>query len=63
MHDQGPLPDLKEGGPMAVLLGCTRAGKQLNDAFLTEMIQEEKKHKHKVDSDGIPTKKTKTDEL
>jgi hypothetical protein len=48
---------------MAVLLGCAKAAKQFNDDFLTELIQEEKKHKQKANSDGIPTKKTKTDKL
>jgi hypothetical protein len=59
MHDQGPLPEPKEGGYMAALLGCVRAGKEFNDAFLTEMIQEEKKHKQSEELDVVHPKKTK----
>ncbi|KAG7363924.1 hypothetical protein IV203_037126 [Nitzschia inconspicua] len=42
MHDQGPLPDLKQGGPMALLLGCVEGAKEYNISFLTTLIEEEK---------------------
>ena len=45
MHDQGPLPALKEGGPIAFLIGCTRLAKEHNDAFLTKCIEQEKEQK------------------
>ncbi|MGK3733782.1 MAG: hypothetical protein ACI8RD_009827 [Bacillariaceae sp.] len=41
MHDQGPLPDLKEGGPLTLLTGCTKIAKEYNDEFLTQCIKEE----------------------
>lgn len=47
MHDQGPLPSLKEGGPVAFLIGCTRLAKEHNDAFLTKCIQQEKEQRQK----------------
>ena len=47
MHDQGPLPELKEGGPMAFLIGCTKIAKEYNDYFLTKCIEVEKKNKQK----------------
>ena len=42
MHDQGPLPALKEGGAMAVFMGCAQLAKDFNDDFLTKCIEEEK---------------------
>jgi hypothetical protein len=45
MHDQGPLPQLKEGGPIAFLIGCARLAKEHSDGFLTKRIEEEKKKK------------------
>jgi hypothetical protein len=45
MHDQGALlPVPKEGGPMALLLGCSLKAKEFNNTLLTEKIQQEKKH-------------------
>ena len=38
VHDQGPLPPLREGGPMAVLLSCLQEAKKFNDQYLTERI-------------------------
>jgi hypothetical protein len=63
MHDQGPLPELKEGGPMTALLGCCIAAKEFNDEFLTQMIQEEKKHKPQQsyqNPSALTSKKSKT---
>ncbi|VEU37086.1 unnamed protein product [Pseudo-nitzschia multistriata] len=45
MHDQGPLPEPKEGGPVAFLIGCVKAAKEHSDEFLTKCIEEEKKKK------------------
>ncbi|KAG7342829.1 hypothetical protein IV203_020773 [Nitzschia inconspicua] len=75
MHDQGPLPDLKQGGPMALLLGCVEGAKEYNNSFLTTLIEVEKEQKTKLtkstmsskthsissaDSGGPSTKKSKT---
>ncbi|KAG7354595.1 hypothetical protein IV203_003951 [Nitzschia inconspicua] len=48
MHDQGPLPDLKQGGPMALLLGCVEGAKEYNNSFLTTLIEEEKEQTIKL---------------
>mmetsp|Transcript_607 Transcript_607/g.963 ORF Transcript_607/g.963 Transcript_607/m.963 type:complete len:139 (+) Transcript_607:44-460(+) len=63
MHDQGPLPELKEGGTTAVLLGCVKAAKEFNDHFLTERIQEENKHKQSEmeAKTQVPSKRSKTE--
>mmetsp|Transcript_17335 Transcript_17335/g.39868 ORF Transcript_17335/g.39868 Transcript_17335/m.39868 type:complete len:148 (-) Transcript_17335:259-702(-) len=45
MHDHGPLPELKEGGSVAFLIGCAKMAKQYNNDFLTECIEKEKKSK------------------
>ena len=58
MHDQGPLPELREGGDIAVLLGCAQHGKTFNDEFLTKAIQDEKKSREHQD-DSHPTKRSK----
>jgi hypothetical protein len=42
MHDQGPLPPLKKGGPIAFLMGCVGLAKEHSDMFLTKRIEEEK---------------------
>ena len=49
MHDQGPLPAPREGGPMAQLIACVQQAKQTNDEFLTQVIQDEKKQSHHQD--------------
>lgn len=69
MHDQGPLPPLKEGGPIALLIGCVGAAKHHNDDFLTKWIEEEKgnnenktkKHKHQQhrEQSDSPSKEAK----
>jgi len=51
MHDQGTLPNLKEGGPLTLLTGCAKLAKNYNDEFLTQHIEEENKNNHQ------PTKK------
>jgi hypothetical protein len=70
MHDQGPLPEVKQGGPMAVLLGCAQAAKDYNNTFLTSLIEEEKQKKHGLSKSnssissgsGPSAKKSKTHE-
>lgn len=42
-HDHGPLPPLKEGGPLAILLACTQSAKDFNDGYLTEVIAKQQK--------------------
>ena len=42
MHDQGPLPELKEGGQFAQIIGLVNAAKKASDAYLTEVIEKEK---------------------
>lgn len=59
MHDHGPLPAPKEGGDIALLIGCVQATKQFSDKFLTEVIKKEKTHHQSPDneSDRKRTKK------
>jgi hypothetical protein len=45
MHDHGPLTAPREGGDIAQLIGCVQAAKDFNDEYLTQVIDEEKKHK------------------
>lgn len=42
MHDHGPLPLPKEGGPFAQLIGFVNAAKKASDRYLTELIEREK---------------------
>lgn len=52
-HDSDVLPPPKEGGPMALMIGCVQKAKKLNDEYLTSIIEKEK--------DEIPHKKSKHD--
>jgi hypothetical protein len=55
MHDQGELPPLREGGDIAVLIGCVEKAKEFNDEFRKEAIKKEKKkgrHQLKPSSSG-----------
>jgi hypothetical protein len=62
MHDQGPLPALREGGDIALLVGCANKGKEFNDDFLTKAIQEERKAQGNNDNEERhPIKRAKTD--
>jgi hypothetical protein len=38
MHDQGLLPEPRQGGRMAELIACVRQAKATNDSYLTEII-------------------------
>jgi hypothetical protein len=60
MHDQGPLPDLREGGSIALLVGCVKKGKEFNDEYLTKVIQEESKVQENQE-ESHPTKRPKTE--
>jgi hypothetical protein len=42
MHDDGPLPALREGGVMSQLIACVQKAKETNDEYLTGIIEEEK---------------------
>lgn len=42
MHDQGPLPEPKEGGQFSQIIGLVSAAKKASDAYLTEVIEKEK---------------------
>lgn len=42
MHDSGPLPPPKEGGPMADLISYIHAAKGACDEYLTAIIEKEK---------------------
>lgn len=42
MHDHGEFPRPKEGGPMAVLVGCADEAKKASDKLLTQVIDTEK---------------------
>uniref|UniRef100_A0A7S0C2U4 Uncharacterized protein n=1 Tax=Proboscia inermis TaxID=420281 RepID=A0A7S0C2U4_9STRA len=43
MHDHGPLPILKEGGPFSTLIGCVKRARDSSDELLTNIIESEKK--------------------
>mmetsp|Transcript_14523 Transcript_14523/g.20503 ORF Transcript_14523/g.20503 Transcript_14523/m.20503 type:complete len:125 (-) Transcript_14523:9-383(-) len=58
MHDQGQLPPPKEGGDMALLIGCVQTAKKHSDTFLTEVIKKEKLHSP-PQSKAKASKKTK----
>ena len=42
MHDHGPFKPPKEGGPIALLIGCANEAQTAWDKFLTEKIEREK---------------------
>lgn len=42
MHDHGLFQPPKEGGPMALLIGCANEAQKASDKFLTEIIELEK---------------------
>lgn len=42
VHDQGVLPDMREGGPMAKLIACVQQAREANDEYLTKLIEAEK---------------------
>mmetsp|Transcript_7874 Transcript_7874/g.16902 ORF Transcript_7874/g.16902 Transcript_7874/m.16902 type:complete len:145 (-) Transcript_7874:3193-3627(-) len=56
MHDQGSLPELKEGGPMACLIGCAKLAKEYSDDFLTKRIEEQKKNKTQLQQQSTEEK-------
>ena len=62
LHDHGPLPPLKEGGQMALLLACAQQAKNFNDDYLTEVIAAQKKGEGEGSrSASNPLKKAKVD--
>jgi hypothetical protein len=42
MHDHGPLPQPKEGGQFAQIIGLVNFAKKASDSYLTEVIEKEK---------------------
>ena len=42
MHDHGPLPQPKEGGQFAQIIGLVNEAKKASDLYLTEVIEKEK---------------------
>ena len=44
MHDHGPLPKPKEGGPFAHLIGLCLEAKRYSNKFLTDVIEKEKQN-------------------
>ena len=42
MHDHGPLPQPKEGGQFAQIVGLVNEAKKASDSYLTEVIEKEK---------------------
>ena len=42
MHDHGPLPQPKEGGQFAKIIGLVNEAKKASDLYLTEVIEKEK---------------------
>ena len=59
IHDQGILPPPKEGGDMALLLGCIASARCFNDSHLTMLLSEENRRVGLVKDQ--PSKKAKTD--
>ena len=66
IHDQGPMPPLREGGTMALLLQCAQQAKAFNDQYLTEVISTQSKlvtkpiHNKSGETEN-PIKKAKVD--
>eukprot|EP00586_Coscinodiscus_wailesii_P013969 CAMPEP_0172502332 /NCGR_PEP_ID=MMETSP1066-20121228/158876_1 /TAXON_ID=671091 /ORGANISM="Coscinodiscus wailesii, Strain CCMP2513" /LENGTH=119 /DNA_ID=CAMNT_0013277545 /DNA_START=102 /DNA_END=461 /DNA_ORIENTATION=+ len=55
MHDQGPVPAPREGGPYALLIGCVGRAKARSDELLSRLIREEKealKKRKNKEADG-----------
>jgi hypothetical protein len=59
LHDHGPLPPLREGGQMAVLLACAQNAKSFNDDYLTEVIAAQRKCEVGGSGCSNPVKKAK----
>lgn len=61
MHDHGPLPQPKEGGKFAQIIGLVSAAKKASDAYLTEVIEKEKAiaAASNTDDGGKPEQKRK----
>ena len=53
MHDHGPLPPLREGGPMAELMTCLQDAKNFNDQYLTDLIAARKNSKNSKSSPPV----------
>eukprot|EP00548_Thalassiothrix_antarctica_P008537 CAMPEP_0194139868 /NCGR_PEP_ID=MMETSP0152-20130528/9463_1 /TAXON_ID=1049557 /ORGANISM="Thalassiothrix antarctica, Strain L6-D1" /LENGTH=137 /DNA_ID=CAMNT_0038837849 /DNA_START=227 /DNA_END=637 /DNA_ORIENTATION=+ len=61
-HDQDVLPEPKEGGPIAQLIGCVTATKNFSNQYLTDIIKKEKCN-HRTDNDNEKVlKKSREDE-
>jgi hypothetical protein len=58
MHDQGLLLAPREGGEIALLVGCVKEGKAFNDEYLTKIIQG-KSTLQKNTEDCQPTKRAR----
>ena len=58
MHDHGPLPQPKEGGQFAQIVGLVNEAKKASDSYLTEVIEKEKALAHETakNSTIIPKK-------
>ena len=61
LHDQGPLPALREGGNIAVLAGCVLEAKKFNDDFVTAEIAKAKQLQQKIERATSPPKKRMKD--
>lgn len=59
MHDHGPLPLPREGGPYALLIGCTNQAKKDSDIMLTKLIAREKEAKTSADGLQVSPAATK----
>jgi hypothetical protein len=60
MHDSGPLVPPIEGGPIANLIASVLQAKEHNDAYLTQIIEDEKE-KAASASNSPQTKRAKTE--
>lgn len=62
-HDQGLLPQPREGGAYSQLIGCVQASKEFSDTHLTEVMKKEKSRKQEPGGgNGQVLKKSKVDE-
>lgn len=63
MHDAGPLPPPKEGGPMADMISYVLKAKEASDEYLTEIIETEKLKEAKKVTDSNNTKEDEQPEM
>mmetsp|Transcript_23977 Transcript_23977/g.68916 ORF Transcript_23977/g.68916 Transcript_23977/m.68916 type:complete len:122 (+) Transcript_23977:123-488(+) len=61
MHDHGAFQSPKDGGPIALLIGCANEAQKASDKYLTEIIEREKKATTSTGAAGDGGKKRSLD--